>query len=90
MEWAEKTLRANPEADLSAEAYAVCALAHERLGQAGAAKSDLAKAFNARDHLPKPTAGLIGSEWRDWIIAHALCAEAEGAIDKALANRPIP
>ena len=82
--WMQKTLsndrgRAGHQWDdyLYVEAYAVIAMAHYRMGAISESRSAFARAEeHARETLPPLESGLIGTIWRDWIVAHALLAEA--------------
>jgi tetratricopeptide (TPR) repeat protein len=84
IDWMQKTLandrgRAGHQWDdyLYVEAYTVIAMAHYRMGAIPEARSALATAEeHARKALPRLDSGLIGTIWRDWIVAHALLDEA--------------
>jgi len=80
-EWARKAGETSfPHA--AAEAYAVLAMAQFRLDQPEAARAALAKgAAIFETQLPKLESGDLGGDWRDWIIARALLAEARTLIN---------
>lgn len=76
VEWAEKAGTTGfPHA--AAEARAVLALARFKMGDAAAGRAALAAARTiVQTRIPPADAPDIGSDWRDWIIAHALLEEA--------------
>jgi serine/threonine protein kinase len=65
-----------------AEAYAILAMAQHRLNQAEGSRANLKKCAEVVEaKFPKLKDGNLGQDWRDWIIAHALLAEAQGQIE---------
>lgn len=81
VEWASKPA-ASSFPYVAAEACAVVAMARHRLNEPEAASVSLAKARAIFENkLPKPENGDLGSDWRDWIIARALLAEARPLIE---------
>jgi tetratricopeptide (TPR) repeat protein len=81
--WAERAAKdAFPYSQ--AEAYAILALSHYQLKQVEDARAALAKCNQVvEEQLPKAGPRELGSDWRDWIIAHALLTEARGLIEGA-------
>ena len=64
-----------------AEGSAVLAMAQFRLGQTNEAHAALAKLEKTvQEKLPAPGSRDLGSDWKDWIIAHALLDEARSLI----------
>jgi hypothetical protein len=75
-EWAEKA-GVSSFAYSAAESFAVLAMAKHQLKEPEAARHYLAKATTiVETQFPKIDSGDLGSDWRDWIIAHALLKEA--------------
>ena len=67
-----------------AEAYATLAMAECRLKQTENSRTSLAKCVEVVEtEMPRMQSGDLGSDWRDWIIAHALLAEARSLIEGA-------
>src|SRR5262249_46056250 len=65
-----------------AEATAITAMSQFKLNQLDEARSALARCNKlVEEKLPKLEQGSLGDDWRDWIIAHALQAEAKQLID---------
>jgi len=65
-----------------AEGSAVLAMAQFRLGKIEEAREALAKSETVlRERIPPPGSHDLGSDWRDWIIAHALLDEAKSLIE---------
>jgi tetratricopeptide (TPR) repeat protein len=65
-----------------AEGSAVLAMAQFQLGQTNDAHAALAKLEKiVQEKLPAPGSRDLGSDWRDWIIAHALLDEAKSLIE---------
>jgi hypothetical protein len=61
-------------------AYAVIAMSQSKLGRSEEARTALAECNKIIEgQLPAPGEDL-GRDWRDWIIAHAMHAEAERMI----------
>ncbi|MFO1514299.1 MAG: ECF-type sigma factor [Verrucomicrobiota bacterium] len=62
---------------VAVEAKAVLAMAQHQLKEPSAARVSLAKGMTIFEtQLPKQESGDLGGDWRDWIIARALLAEA--------------
>jgi WD40 repeat protein/tetratricopeptide (TPR) repeat protein len=76
LDWVGKTLSRSRSVELLAEAHAISAMAHQRLGDVDDAKAALAKAIEEQRKLPELSSGRLGEEWRDWIIARSLVGEA--------------
>lgn len=75
-EWAEKA-GSTSFPHVAAEAQAVLAIAFFKLGDAAGGQAALIKALTiVQTRIPPAGAPDIGSDWRDWIIAHALLEEA--------------
>ncbi len=69
-----------PERDV--EAYAVLAMARYQMKQTNQARVSLAKGLELADQkLPKLAIADLGSDWKDWIIGHALLREAKAPIE---------
>jgi hypothetical protein len=67
-----------------AEAYAILAMAQHRLNQAEDSRASLKKCAEVVEaKFPRLKDGNLGQDWRDWIIAHALLAEAQSQIEGA-------
>jgi eukaryotic-like serine/threonine-protein kinase len=81
VEWTQRALAtASPNRDV--EAYAVLAMAQQRLRQVDESRATLAKAIEIeRTKLPKLDSGDLGENWMDWIIAHVLLREAQTLIE---------
>lgn len=57
-------------------------MAQFQLNQTQASRANLKKCGDiVQNQLPKPEAGSLGGDWRDWVIAHALQSEAKQLID---------
>lgn len=57
------------------------------MNQTTMARADLAQCKQVvQEELP-PYGGVLGYDWRDWIIAHALLAEAMGLIESQTAEQ---
>jgi serine/threonine protein kinase len=63
-----------------AHATAIMAMSQFRLNHVDAARTMLADCNQVIEKLPKLESGDLGSDWRDWIIAHALQSEAKRMI----------
>jgi eukaryotic-like serine/threonine-protein kinase len=64
------------------QAYMVLAMASHQLNQRDQARAALEKGGKiAETKLPKLESADLGSEWHDWIIAHALMREAKALIE---------
>jgi hypothetical protein len=62
----------------------VLAMAQYRLQQTDEARAALAKGVEIeRTKLPQLESGVVGGNWLDWIIAHALRREAQALIEDA-------
>jgi eukaryotic-like serine/threonine-protein kinase len=81
VEWAQKPLE-SPYPHAVAEAGAILAMGRQRLGQTNEARSALAAAVNVA-HVRGPQFGRhdLSLDWRDWVIAHTLQAEAKQMIE---------
>jgi tetratricopeptide (TPR) repeat protein len=78
--WAQESAK-NQTPEFQAEAYAVLAMAHHKLGNNDAALQALTNCTRVIEtKLPK-LGKWLGKDWKDWIIAHALEAEAKQLID---------
>jgi tetratricopeptide (TPR) repeat protein len=104
-EWMQKVLSrsGDPKAPIPAargtgdsmardvEAWAVLAMAQQRLKQDEGARVSLAKGVDlAREKLPRVGTEDLGTEWVDWIIAQALLHEASGLIVPEKSLNPDP
>jgi serine/threonine protein kinase len=93
VKWTEQVL-AKPESDtptaydlLCAQDSMVLAMAHYHSGQTNDARAVLAKGVEIIEtRLPKLENGDLGVYWVDWIITHALMAEAKALIEGGAAN----
>lgn len=73
------------------EAGAVLAMARHHLKESDAARASLTKASTIFENkLPKPESEDLGSDWRDWVIARALLAEARLLIESPSASKDQP
>jgi serine/threonine protein kinase len=82
-DWAQQSAQ-DPFPYSQAEAYAVLAMAQYQLKQRGDSLATLEKcAAIIETKMPKLKGGNLGQDWRDWIIVHALMAEAKGLIEGA-------
>ncbi len=73
----------------TAQAYAVLAMAHHRLGEATEARAALVKAEEMAVALPpKPDDHDLGRNWQDVLIARQLVKEAEALLGKPAAPPP--
>ncbi|MCW1922456.1 serine/threonine-protein kinase [Luteolibacter arcticus] len=79
IEWAEKVKGLLPHA--AVEAGAILAMANHQLKQFDAARAHLAGSSAAFAKLPSLESGDLGGDWRDWIIARTLLAEARTLIE---------
>ncbi|HTA29213.1 MAG TPA: serine/threonine-protein kinase, partial [Candidatus Cybelea sp.] len=62
------------------ESWAILAMSEYRLNQMAAARADLARCEQVvQDQMPR-FGDVLGYDWRDWIIAHSLLAEARNLI----------
>ncbi len=67
---------------LRLQSHLVLAMAHWQLKQPDQAGAALAEALKLEvTTLPKVESGDLGTGWQDWIISHALMAEAKALID---------
>ncbi|HTA28904.1 MAG TPA: tetratricopeptide repeat protein, partial [Candidatus Cybelea sp.] len=67
-----------------AEACAILAMAQYRLKRFDEARAALAQCADIiKDKMPQLEQGDLGRDWRDWIIAHTLLAEAKSLIESA-------
>jgi hypothetical protein len=82
-EWMQKVLsHAGADFNRDVEAYMVLAMAHYQTKHSEEAGVTLAKGLEiAEKKLPKLDSGDLGGGWLDWIIAHALMAEAQALIE---------
>ena len=81
LDWATESAK-NSFPQSQAEAYAVMAMAHFKLGNIEGARLALTNCNKVlEDRLPHYGAEL-GSDWRDWIIAHTLQKEADTLINR--------
>jgi hypothetical protein len=82
VEWTRKVLSdAAHDSNRDAEACMVLAMAQHELKQTDEARDTLATGFDiVNTKMPKLDSGDLGSGWVDWIIAHALLAEAKALI----------
>jgi hypothetical protein len=79
--WAQASAK-NPFPHSQAEACAVLAMAQYKLGSTENALRELSNCNRVIEtKLPQPGKDL-GSDWRDWIIAHALQREANTLIKR--------
>jgi hypothetical protein len=78
--WAKRSLENNfPYSQ--AEAYAIVSMAQYQLKRTEDSRATLAKCAEVvESKMPKPESADLGSDWRDWIIAHALLTEAQNLI----------
>jgi len=78
--WATKAAE-NPFPYSRAEAWAILAMSEYRLNQVPDARADVARCAQlVQEQMPR-VGGVLGYDWRDWIIVHALLAEAQGLIE---------
>jgi serine/threonine protein kinase/tetratricopeptide (TPR) repeat protein len=79
--WAQLAAKGtNPHSQ--AEALAITAMSHFKLGQLDKARTALISCNKViEEKLPKAQQGSLGNDWRDWIIAHALQSEAKQMIE---------
>lgn len=87
VEWASKSV-GNPFPYSATESYAVLAMAHCRLQQYDAARAAFANGVALEAKLPKLESGDLGNDWRDWIIANALLAEAKTLLERVPSPGP--
>jgi tetratricopeptide (TPR) repeat protein len=79
-EWAQRAAT-NANLYASAESHAVLAMAQFQAKQIEAARSALRKCEEIiESKMGRPGSGDLGQDWRDWIIVHALFAEASDMI----------
>jgi hypothetical protein len=83
VDWAHKALaHVGDVSNRDVETYMVLAMAQYRCKQAGEANAALAKGIEIGERkLPNLGNADLGEDWVDWIIAHALVAEAKSLID---------
>jgi len=82
-EWTRKAAE-TPFPLVAVEANAVLAMAQYQLQQSEAARASFAKGMTIFEtQLPKLESGDLGGDWRDWIIARTLLAEARVLIQGA-------
>jgi hypothetical protein len=63
------------------ESLAVLAMSEYRLNHVAEARADLARCERVvQEQMPR-LGGVLGFDWRDWIIVHALLAEARAVIE---------
>jgi eukaryotic-like serine/threonine-protein kinase len=75
--WANKALT-SPYSYSAVEGLAVAAIAQQKQGKREEFSTNLAAAHKIiREQFPTIEKGDLGSDWRDWIIAHTLIAEVE-------------
>jgi hypothetical protein len=66
------------------EAYAILAMAQHQLKQTDDSRAALKVCTEVvQGEMPKLDDGLLGGDWRDWIVVHALLTEAENQIEGA-------
>jgi serine/threonine protein kinase len=87
------SLATNAEQDswpyLQGESLAVLAMSEHRLNQVADARADLVRCEHlVQEQMPR-FGGVLGFDWRDWIIVHALLAEAQGLIEGQTASRKV-
>jgi len=70
-----------------AQAYALLAMAHQKLNEAEQAHADLAKGLQIADTKLSKGGGDLGGYWVDWILVHTLITEAKSLLEAA---RPAP
>ena len=64
------------------EAYAILAMAQHQLKQTDDSRAALKVCADVvQREMPKLDDGLLGGDWRDWIVAHALLTEAKSQIE---------
>jgi len=63
------------------ESLAVRAMSEYRLNQVADARADLARCEQVVQNQMPRFGDVLGFDWRDWIIVHALLAEAQGLIE---------
>jgi len=63
------------------EAWAILAMSEYRLNQVADARADVARCEELVQKQMPQLGRALGYDWRDWIIVHALLAEAEGLIE---------
>jgi hypothetical protein len=81
VKWADLAAK-GPLPHSQAEAAAIIAMAHFKLNQSEKALTALADCNSIiAEKLPKPDKEELGTDWRDWIIAHALQSEARQMIE---------
>jgi tetratricopeptide (TPR) repeat protein len=70
------------ESERDLATYAVRAMAHHSLGEAGEARVDLSKAVELaeKNKIAKAKAGDLGINWMEWILAEALVGEAQSLL----------
>jgi len=69
-------------------AYAVTAMAYQRLNQTEEARAALQRALVCQNHLRKLEDGYISHDWIDWILAQALLQEAAAMLGETPAKTP--
>jgi serine/threonine protein kinase len=87
-DWTGKALAGSgQDAGCAAQACAALAMAQQQLKQTDAARATLARGRQiVETKLPKLESGDIGSEWSEWIMAHALMREAAALIEAQPGN----
>lgn len=85
--WMQKVLRfVGDRAPRDVGAYAVMAMAQERMNQPAEARASLQRGFVSQKRLRKLEDGYISHDWIDWIIAQALLREAGSMLDDSPAK----
>jgi tetratricopeptide (TPR) repeat protein len=80
IDWAQR-VATNSHPYPQAEACAIMAMAQAQSQHAEQARSALAQCAKiVENKMPKIDSGDLGSDWRDWIIAHALLSEAQSLV----------
>jgi serine/threonine protein kinase len=81
--WAGKALDGGGmDADCDVQACATLAMAEQQLKQTDLARATLARGRQiVETKLPKLESGDLGSEWSQWIMAHALMREAAALVE---------
>ena len=82
VKWA-RIVSANPYPYSQAEAYAILSMGQYQLNQVDDARAQLANCEKViQTQLPASGSRDLGTDWRDWIIGHALFTEAQNLLSE--------
>jgi serine/threonine protein kinase/tetratricopeptide (TPR) repeat protein len=90
IDWARRAAE-NPYPFIRAQTYAMMAMAQSKLKQTEDARESLRKCVEiVETQLPKVGVDDLGPDWREWILVHALQAEAKQMIEGAASSDERP